>query len=187
MKDRFRSLMGALVVGAGSIWIAAVVIAAQQQAGAAVAVDNDDLGGVVTSAKGPEAGVWVIAETTELPTRFAKIVVTDDRGRYLIPRSPEGELQRVGPRLRPRRFGEGEGGARQDSRPEGGRRTECEGGRADLPRGLLDVAPQRAGQERVSRQRRHRRRHVDQEPGSLPRPDENRRHLRKLHDLSPAG
>ena len=89
MKDRFRSLMGALVVSAGSIWIAAVVIAAQQQTGAAVAVDNDDLGGVVTSAKGPEAGVWVIAETTELPTRFAKIVVTDDRGRYLVPDLPK--------------------------------------------------------------------------------------------------
>jgi hypothetical protein len=43
------------------------------------------LSGVVTSANGPEAGVWVIAETTDLPTRYAKIVVTDERGRYLIP------------------------------------------------------------------------------------------------------
>src|SRR5215208_6029151 len=46
-----------------------------------VAIDNDDIGGVVSSAKGPEAGVWVIAETTSLPTKFAKIVTTDDRGR----------------------------------------------------------------------------------------------------------
>ncbi len=53
-----------------------------------VAVDKDDLAGVVTSAKGPEAGVWVIAETTDLPTKYAKIVVTDDRGRYLIPDMP---------------------------------------------------------------------------------------------------
>lgn len=53
-----------------------------------VAIDADDLGGVVTSAKGPEAGVWVIAETTELPTKFRKIVVTDDQGRYLIPQMP---------------------------------------------------------------------------------------------------
>ena len=44
-----------------------------------VAVDNDDIGGVVTGPRGPEAGVWVIAETTDLPTKFAKIVVTDDR------------------------------------------------------------------------------------------------------------
>jgi hypothetical protein len=43
---------------------------------------------VVRSANGTEAGVWVIAETTELPTKFTKIVVTDDRGRYLIPELP---------------------------------------------------------------------------------------------------
>jgi hypothetical protein len=47
------------------------------------------LSGVVTSPNGPEAGVWVIAETTDLPTRFAKIVVTDERGRYLIPDLPK--------------------------------------------------------------------------------------------------
>src|ERR1051326_9396001 len=51
--------------------------------------DADDIAGVVTSAKGPEAGVWVIAETRDLPTRFARIVVTDDRGRYLIPDLPK--------------------------------------------------------------------------------------------------
>src|SRR5262249_47670667 len=56
---------------------------------AAQQVGADDIGGVVTSDKGPEAGVWVIAETTELPTRFAKIVVTDDQGRYLIPDLPK--------------------------------------------------------------------------------------------------
>ena len=48
-----------------------------------------DLAGVVTSANGPEAGVWVIAETNDLPTKFTKIVVTDDRGRYLIPELPK--------------------------------------------------------------------------------------------------
>jgi hypothetical protein len=53
------------------------------------AIDPDDIGGVVTSSKGPEAGVWVIAETTELPTKFRKIVVTDDRGRYLLPQLPK--------------------------------------------------------------------------------------------------
>ncbi len=44
---------------------------------------------MVTGPKGPEAGVWVIAETTELPTKFAKIVVTDDRGRYVVPDLPK--------------------------------------------------------------------------------------------------
>ena len=56
---------------------------------AAVNVDADDLGGVVRSAKGPEAGVWVIAETNDLPTPYVKIVVTDDQGRYLLPDLPK--------------------------------------------------------------------------------------------------
>jgi hypothetical protein len=57
--------------------------------GTAPASGSNDLSGVVTGPNGPEAGVWVIAETTELPTRYAKIVVTDDRGRYLIPDLPK--------------------------------------------------------------------------------------------------
>src|SRR5450432_3469361 len=56
-----------------------------------VRIDSDDIGGVVTGDKGPEAGVWVIAETTGLPTKFAKIVVTDDQGRYLIPELPAAD------------------------------------------------------------------------------------------------
>ena len=52
-------------------------------------IGDTDLGGEVTSANGPEAGIWVIAETTDLPTKLAKIVVTDDRGRYLIPGLPK--------------------------------------------------------------------------------------------------
>jgi hypothetical protein len=47
----------------------------------------------VTSASGPEAGVWVIAETTDLPTKFAKIVVTDDQGRYMLPELPKAKYQ----------------------------------------------------------------------------------------------
>ncbi len=56
---------------------------------ATVSLDPDDIGGVVTGAKGPEAGVWVIAETRETPTRLIKSVVTDDRGRYLLPDLPK--------------------------------------------------------------------------------------------------
>src|SRR5712672_3733677 len=54
----------------------------------AVTVGATDIGGTVVSAAGPEAGVWVIAETTDLPTKFARIVVTDDSGRYLVPDLP---------------------------------------------------------------------------------------------------
>jgi hypothetical protein len=61
---------------------------AQSRAGD-VAVGADNIGGVVTSSTGPEAGVWVIAETTDLPTKFRKIVVTDDHGRYLLPELPK--------------------------------------------------------------------------------------------------
>ncbi len=55
----------------------------------AVAIDNDDIGGIVSSTSGPEAGVWVIAETRDLPTRYIKSVVTDDRGRFVLPDLPK--------------------------------------------------------------------------------------------------
>src|SRR3989442_14940757 len=69
--------------------LAGAVSSMVQTQGAPVAIDPDDIGGTVTSAKGPEAGVWVIAETTELPTKFARIVVTDDRGHYVLPDLPK--------------------------------------------------------------------------------------------------
>src|SRR5260370_29637470 len=53
-----------------------------------VTVGATEIGGTVVSAAGPEAGVLVIAETTDLPTKFARIVVTDDQGRYLVPDLP---------------------------------------------------------------------------------------------------
>jgi len=53
-----------------------------------VVIDGDDIGGTVTGAHGPEAGVWVIAETSELPTKYAKVVVTDEAGRFVIPDLP---------------------------------------------------------------------------------------------------
>src|SRR6266545_2666584 len=87
----------ALHLSATALTIAALLAAApgglpaQQAAG--VAIDNDDIGGVVRSPRGPEAGVWVIAETTELPTKYAKMVVTDDQGRYVIPDLPNANYQ----------------------------------------------------------------------------------------------
>jgi hypothetical protein len=69
--------------------IAIVVLLAITQA-SAQSISKRDIGGVVTSPHGPEAGVWVIAETHDLPTRFAKMVVTDERGRYVMPDLPKG-------------------------------------------------------------------------------------------------
>jgi hypothetical protein len=60
---------------------------------ATVAIDEKSIGGVVTSRFGPEAGVWVVAETKDLGTRFAKIVVTDERGRYVIPDLPKANYR----------------------------------------------------------------------------------------------
>jgi hypothetical protein len=62
---------------------------AQPKKPAAISIGAADLGGVVAGRNGPEAGVWVIAETTNLPTKFTRIVVTDDRGRYLMPDLPK--------------------------------------------------------------------------------------------------
>ena len=53
-----------------------------------VKIDSHSIGGVVAGPQGPEAGVWVIAETRDLPTKYAKIVVTDDAGRYVLPDLP---------------------------------------------------------------------------------------------------
>ncbi len=60
---------------------------------APVSISGRDIGGVVTGDKGPEAGVWVIAETTDLPTKFAKVVVTDDQGRFVIPDLPKARYK----------------------------------------------------------------------------------------------
>src|SRR5919206_43803 len=79
-----------LYLGVAAIAVTAFLAAAPLELNAqtAVAIDNDDIGGVVTGPNGPEAGVWVIAETTELGTKMAKMVVTDDQGRYVIPDLP---------------------------------------------------------------------------------------------------
>jgi hypothetical protein len=87
-----RHLLGGLCL---SLFVGAVALAplwseraiAQQ----AVAIDADDIGGVVSGPNGPEAGVWVIAETRDLPTRFIRVVVTDDQGRYVVPDLPQAD------------------------------------------------------------------------------------------------
>jgi len=79
-------LVGIGVAALVAAWAAG--LDAQQPSGPEISIGASNLAGVVTSANGPEAGVWVIAETTDLGTKLAKIVVTDDRGRYVMPELP---------------------------------------------------------------------------------------------------
>src|SRR5262245_3004668 len=92
-RTSFRFLvMGAslVVIVLAPVWISRTPAIAQAP-GSTVAVDPDDIGGVVSGPRGPEAGVWVIAESTGLSTTLRKIVVTDDQGRYLVPDLPKSD------------------------------------------------------------------------------------------------
>ncbi|MCH8319400.1 MAG: carboxypeptidase regulatory-like domain-containing protein, partial [Acidobacteria bacterium] len=85
-RGRYTGLLEASTAVLLTLWL--VAMSACQLTDDAIQIDNDDLGGVVTREEGPEAGVWVIAETTDLPTKFVKIVVTDDQGHYVVPDLP---------------------------------------------------------------------------------------------------
>src|SRR5688572_12313528 len=85
MKIVLGVTLGVLLLSAGSTLPPRSVSSPQQT----VPIDPDDIAGVVTGPAGPEAGGWVIAETSDLPTRYVKIVVTDDQGRYLLPDLPK--------------------------------------------------------------------------------------------------
>src|SRR5690242_19965607 len=90
MKRRTSLLLTVAAVALGALLMSpSTHLNAQQSAPPGITVGDSELGGVVSSAAGPEAGVWVIAETTDLPTRFVKIVVTDDQGRYVLPELPK--------------------------------------------------------------------------------------------------
>ena len=90
LKSFLRNHLAAVALGAFTYALAPQALG---QPAPAVKVTSDAIGGTVTGPNGPEAGVWVIAETHELPTRFAKIVVTDDRGRYLLPQLPQANYK----------------------------------------------------------------------------------------------
>src|SRR5664279_3507828 len=87
IKD-YRVSIAAMTV---AVLLFASPASVKAQTTAGITIGTTDIGGVVAGANGPEAGVWVIAETTGLPTKFAKIVVTDDQGRYLIPELPSAD------------------------------------------------------------------------------------------------
>ena len=71
----------AVVVGIGFVSFPTNAVQGQ-------AANSGFISGVVQGPQGPEAGVWVIAETNELQTKLIKIVVTDDQGRFVLPELP---------------------------------------------------------------------------------------------------
>jgi hypothetical protein len=79
-------------IGQGAV-LAGLLVAASVAQAATVRMSKHDIGGQVIGDHGPEAGVWVIAETRDLPTRYAKVVVTDDQGRFVIPQLPEAKYE----------------------------------------------------------------------------------------------
>jgi hypothetical protein len=89
MRTKRGLYLGVAAVAIALAFGVAPTPASAQQNTAAVSIGNTDIGGVVTGPRGPEAGVWVIAETTDLPTKMSKTVVTDDQGRYVIPDLPK--------------------------------------------------------------------------------------------------
>jgi hypothetical protein len=72
---------------------ATVLLSASVALGAGVEIGAHDIGGQVSGPTGPEAGVWIIAETKDLPTKYAKVVVTDDQGRFVIPDLPDASYK----------------------------------------------------------------------------------------------
>ena len=88
MKRILLSSVAAIAIAASF-----AVMPARVGAQSAVHIKRSDIGGVVTGPHGPEAGVWVIAETHDLPTRYAKMVVTDDNGRYVVPDLPKAKYE----------------------------------------------------------------------------------------------
>jgi len=84
----------ALFCGVAAIAVAAFLVASPVRLSAqSVPIDGKSISGVVKSPHGAEAGVWVIAETNDLGTRFAKMVVTDDQGRYVLPDLPKAKYK----------------------------------------------------------------------------------------------
>jgi hypothetical protein len=87
--NKRMSYLGIVAIALGAFFGIARTGRTAGKPAAEIKIVSDDIGGVVTSSKGPEAGVWVIAETKDLPTGYRKIVVTDDQGRYVIPELPK--------------------------------------------------------------------------------------------------
>ena len=176
--------IGMLSVSFAALLSAAMATSATAQPAAAIRIVPNDIGGVVTGAKGPEAGVWVIAETADLPTKFVKIVVTDDQGRYVLPDLPKANYDIWVPRLWPCRFTQGESAAGQGSRPQSRAGAQPRRGRRVLSGHLLVFDAEYPARQFVPRHRPARQRHARDVEGSGP--VAALRQDRRLHPLPSA-
>ena len=156
MTKRHPGSLSAAILGAA---LAAFTVSSL--AAPAAAADNDGIiRGRVASANGPEAGVWVIAETDDLETKFRKIVVTDDDGRYLLPELPDADYD-----IWVRGYGlvDSEpvtGAAERGARPAGGGGGDGPARRRrSIPRNYWLLAHRGAGGARVPRHRPRGQRH----------------------------
>ena len=145
-----RSRVQNVMLGLGLLCLIAVHPAHAQTAAGGI------ITGTVQGPKGPEAGVWVIAETKDLLTGFIKIVVTDDRGRFLVPDLPAANYKVWVPRLRPGRFDAHRDEAqRHRDDAQSRRRQNSAGSRQSLSRQLLAVAAGAARENSLPRHRAH--------------------------------
>ena len=145
-----------------------------------IAIDADDIAGVVTSENGPEAGVWVVAETEDLPTKFRKIVVTDDAGSVSAAGSAARNLSALGTRLRPRRLAAHACLRREPRCATGRRRPERARGGRDLPGQLLVLADSDPGRRSVPGDRRERQRHRARHGDATPLDQSDQDRLQRL-------
>ena len=179
-----RSRAGQLSIAALVAAFAAVVAVAASRVEVAAAENTSFISGVVTSSNGPEAGVWVIAETKDFPAKLRKIVVTDDQGRFMLPELPPAQFD-----LWVRGYGltdskpVGIKAGQQNVKLCGGRRAHAAGGRAELSEQLLAVADRSARGRRLPRHRAPGQRHCarHERPGRMDQQHQG------LHALPPGG
>ena len=154
------TLLALVLAGSASLWLRAQTPARDTDI-SQIPIDADDIAGVVRSARGPEAGVWVIAETTDTPTQ-----VPEDRGHRRpgpvpVARSPgtTRHVQDLGARLWPRRFDAGPRDTGAASRTHRGAGARSPRGGADLPGELLVLPHQYPAGEGLSGHGPVRQRH----------------------------
>ena len=150
-SELFLTGIAAIAVAALSSAMVGTPSPANAQATVAPAIDDDDIGGVVSRPERPEAGVWVIAETST-PDQICQDSRHRRSGALRHSRPAGGELQRLGARLWSRRFAQDAGKARPASRSDGGACAERCGGGALLSRHLLVFDAENAAGKRVGRQ-----------------------------------